>query len=148
MGWQVSRTGVGKLVTKTASDIGRAKIARQISKAAQSVVKDVGKVGKAVPMLGTIAKLAYTEAEDINVGVRTKHVEVPGARVFRNHFLADCDTSGGVCERAGHVLTRGKRYVGRGAGTRSLAGGNAAGVACRPNRRGRTGCARAGTPAP
>jgi hypothetical protein len=54
----VSRTGVATAITKTVSDVGRTKFARQIAKAAKDIEKGVGKVGAAVPMLGTIAKLA------------------------------------------------------------------------------------------
>jgi len=91
----VARTGVGKVVTKAVSDVGQAKIARQISKAAQSVVKDVGKVGKAVPMLGTIAKLA-SRGTPLGLLARSTYGALSAALKGQNVFMGALDGLSGT----------------------------------------------------
>ena len=91
----VARTGVGKVVTKAVSDVGQAKIARQISKAAQSVVKGVGKVGNAVPMLGTIAKLA-SRGTPLGLLARSTYGALSAALKGQNVFMGALDGLSGT----------------------------------------------------
>jgi len=91
----VARTGVGKVVTTAVSDVGQAKIARQISKAAQSVVKGVGKVGQAVPMLGTIAKLA-SRGTPLGLLARSTYGALSAALKGQNVFMGALDGLSGT----------------------------------------------------
>ena len=53
----VGRTPIARTVSRAAADIGRSQLARSVSRAATDVSRGVAKVGTAVPMLGTAAKL-------------------------------------------------------------------------------------------
>ncbi len=54
----VGRTPIGRTVARAARDVGRSKLVRDVGRAAKDVSRGVAKVGAAVPMLGTAAKLA------------------------------------------------------------------------------------------
>ena len=53
----VGRTPIARTVSRAATDVGRSKLARSVGRAATDVSRGVAKVGAAVPMLGTAAKL-------------------------------------------------------------------------------------------
>jgi hypothetical protein len=91
----VSRTGVAKAITKTASDVGRTKIARQLAKTAKDIERGVGKAGKAVPMLGTIAKLA-SRASPLGALARSTYGALSAALRGQNILMGALDGLSGT----------------------------------------------------
>jgi hypothetical protein len=88
---------VGKLartVKKAARDVSRTKLARTLGKAATDVGKGVSKVGRAVPLLGTIAKLA--SRSPMGALVRATYGAVSAALRGRNIFMGALDGLAGT----------------------------------------------------
>ena len=111
----ISRTGVAKVITKAATDISRTPIARQLAKAAKDIERGVGKVGKAVPMLGTITKLA-SRASPLGALARATYGALSAAMRGQNIFMGAIDgLSGtplfGAVVKIGGAVIRGENVI-------------------------------------
>jgi hypothetical protein len=111
----VARTGVGTAITKTVTDVGRTKIARQIAKAAKDIEKGVGKVGAAVPMLGTITKLA-SRGSPLGLLARSTYGALSAALRGQNVFMGALDGLSGTplfaaAVKIGGAAIRGENLV-------------------------------------
>jgi hypothetical protein len=111
----VGRTGVAKTLSRAARDVSRSKIARTLGKAATDVSKGVAKVGAAVPVLATAAKLA-SRVTPLGALARATYGAVSAALRGDNIFMGAMDgLSGtplfGALVKLGGGLLRGENLL-------------------------------------
>jgi len=111
----VGRGAIARAASKTVSDIGRTKLARTIGKVGGDVVKGVGKVGAAVPMVGTIVKLA-SRATPLGALARSTYGALAAALRGQNILMGALDGLAGspivaALVQVGHGVLRGENLV-------------------------------------